>query len=69
MSIEKAILAQYSDPDTDELSFALSPQRYACRRCGALVPVSSLALHVQWHEKLRRAIEEGDFRNDYPWQS
>lgn len=32
---------------------------YVCETCGALVQTGYAAHHVQWHETLRRAVDEG----------
>lgn len=37
---------------------ALAAGFTACSLCGALLAVSYEAIHNQWHERLRRAVDE-----------
>ena len=32
-----------------------------CRKCSALVMPDFTVAHEEWHERLRRAVEESDF--------
>jgi hypothetical protein len=68
MSIEAAILRQYfAERPTGRLapgpSFSYDEKlaTHTCLKCGALVHLTARAQHIQWHDQLRRAIEEGDF--------
>ena len=56
--IETLRLFGMSQQPTLENSEPGFPLAYTCSLCRALVHVTSLQSHADWHEKLRRAVDE-----------
>ena len=34
---------------------------FVCETCGTTIPMEYVSRHNQWHERLRRAVEENEF--------
>ena len=45
--------------DFDDV-FGRNVDMRCCRKCFALVPISKTEDHLDWHEQLRRAVDEAD---------